>query len=65
MKMRASEMEAIFNPKSVAVIGASDNQGKLGFHVMKSLTQGKYPGKVFPLNPGKDEILGIKEPPIT
>jgi len=53
-------MEAIFNPKSVAVIGASDNPGKLGFHVMKSLTQGGYPGRIFPVNPGKQEILGIK-----
>jgi len=53
-------MEAIFNPRSVAVIGASDNPGKLGFHVMKSLTQGGYPGRIFPINPGKHEILGIK-----
>jgi acyl-CoA synthetase (NDP forming) len=53
-------MEAIFNPRSVAVVGASDNPGKLGSHVMKSLTQGGYPGKIFPINPGKDEILGRK-----
>jgi len=59
----SSGMDFIFNPQSVAVIGASDNQGKLGFHVMKSLTQGKYPGKIFPINPGKDEILGIKTYP--
>ncbi len=56
-------MEAIFNPRSVAVVGASDNPGKLGSHVMKSLTQGGYPGKIFPINPGKDEILGIKTYP--
>jgi len=53
-------MEAIFNPRSVAVIGASDNPGKLGSHVMRSLTEGGYPGKIFPINPGKDEILGRK-----
>jgi acyl-CoA synthetase (NDP forming) len=56
-------MEAIFNPRSVAVVGASDNPAKLGFHVMKSLTQGKYPGKIYPVNPGKNEILGIKTYP--
>jgi len=56
-------MEAIFNPRSVAVIGASDNPGKLGSHVMKSLIQGRYPGKIYPVNPGKDEILGIKAYP--
>ena len=53
-------MEAIFKPNSVAVIGASDNPGKLGSHVMRSLTEGKYPGRIFPVNPGKEEILGIK-----
>src|SRR4030042_63706 len=56
-------LDAIFNPQSVAVIGASDNPGKLGSHVMKSLTQGRYPGKIYPVNPGKDEILGIKTYP--
>jgi acyl-CoA synthetase (NDP forming) len=56
-------METIFNPKSVAVIGASDNPGKLGSHVMRSLIEGMYPGKIFPVNPGKPEILGIKTYP--
>jgi acyl-CoA synthetase (NDP forming) len=63
MERGLAAMEAIFNPRSVAVIGASDNLGKLGFHVMKSLTQGRYPGRIFPVNPGKDEILGIKTYP--
>jgi acyl-CoA synthetase (NDP forming) len=63
MKRGSAAMEVIFNPRSVAVIGASDNPGKLGFHVMKSLTQGRYPGKIYPVNPGKNEILGIKTYP--
>lgn len=56
-------MEVFFNPRSIAVVGASDNPGKLGAHVMRSLTEGRYPGKVFPVNPGKVEILGIKTYP--
>ncbi len=56
-------IESIFNPESVAVIGASDNPGKLGSHVMRSLTEGGYPGRVYPVNPGKDKILGIKAYP--
>jgi len=63
MGKKPAGMEPIFNPRSVAVIGASDNPGKLGSHVMKSLTRGEYPGKIFPINPGKDEILGIKTYP--
>jgi acyl-CoA synthetase (NDP forming) len=53
-------LDTIFNPKSVAVIGASDNPGKLGSHVMRSLIEGRYPGRIYPINPGKEEILGIK-----
>ncbi len=56
-------LDAIFNPDSVSVIGASDNPGKLGSHVMRSLTEGRYPGKIYPVNPGKDEIMGIKTYP--
>jgi acyl-CoA synthetase (NDP forming) len=50
----------LFNPKSVAVIGATDNPGKLGYHVLKSLLQGGYGGEVFPVNPTKVEILGVR-----
>jgi acyl-CoA synthetase (NDP forming) len=44
----------------VAVVGASDNERKLGFHVMKSLIRGGYSGSIFPVNPGKGEILGMR-----
>jgi len=63
MEKKWEAMEALFAPKSVAVIGASDNPSKLGSHVMRSLTEGKYPGKIFPVNPGKNEIMGIKTYP--
>ena len=63
MEKKWEGMEALFTPGTVAVIGASDNPGKLGSHVMRSLTDGKYPGKIFPVNPGKSEIMGIKTYP--
>jgi len=63
MEKKWETMDAIFIPKSVAVIGASDNPGKLGSHVMRSLMEGKYPGRIYPVNPGKGEILGIKTYP--
>jgi len=53
-------MNTLFNPKSVAVIGASEKEAKLGFHVMKSLTKGGFPGKIIPINPGSKEIMGLK-----
>lgn len=52
------KLDILFNPSSVAVIGASNNPAKLGFHVMKSLTQGGFAGKIIPINPGAREIMG-------
>ncbi len=63
MKKGLEPLEKIFNPKSVAVIGASDNPGKLGSHVMRSLIEGRFPGRIYPVNPGKKEILGIRAYP--
>ncbi len=53
-------LHKIFQPRSVAVLGASDNTSKLGFHVMKSLVQGGYKGYIFPINPGAKEIIGFQ-----
>lgn len=47
------DLKSLFEPASVAVVGASDNPGKLGFHVMKSLVQGGYAGRILPINPGR------------
>jgi acyl-CoA synthetase (NDP forming) len=60
MPDKSKGIDAIFNARSVAVVGASDNERKLGFHVMKSLIQGGYSGSIFPVNPGKGEILGMR-----
>ena len=53
-------MRYLFNPSSVAVVGASYNQGKLGFHVMKSLIRGGFGGRIFPINPKAKEIMGVR-----
>lgn len=60
MDIKKGNMNILFNPKSVAVIGASEKETKLGFHVMKSLTKGGFPGKIIPINPGSEEIMGLK-----
>ena len=52
-------MDALFKPRSVAVIGASEKPTKLGFHVMKSLTKGGFPGMITPVNPASAEIMGL------
>lgn len=49
-----------FYPKSIAVIGASDVKGKLGYNVFWNLINHDFPGRLYPINPGKDSIKGIK-----
>jgi 3-hydroxypropionyl-CoA synthetase (ADP-forming) len=57
----ASFMDLFFNAKSVALIGASPEPGKIGNSVMESLAKHDYKGKVYPVNAkGYPEIMGIK-----
>ena len=49
----------LFDPATVAVIGASGNASKLGYHVMKSLVQGGFKGRIVPINPKKEVIFGL------
>ncbi len=52
------DMNRIMKPEAVAVIGASDETGKIGNSVMKNLINGGYEGKIYPINPGAAEIMG-------
>lgn len=61
--MSASDLDRIFDPKSIAVIGASDKEGSVGYALMKNLTELGYEGKVYPINIRKSEILGLKAYP--
>ncbi len=55
-----TSLNRIFHPKSVAVIGASAEVGKIGNSVMKNLISGGYKGDIYPVHPKADEILGKK-----
>jgi len=52
-------LEKMFNPESVAVIGASQAKGKVGRAVLDNLMDG-YEGKIYPINPKSPEIEGLK-----
>ena len=56
----ASSLIKFFKAKSVAVIGASATPGKIGHEVLRSLSQYEYAGKVYPVNPTAETILGMK-----
>ncbi len=57
------ELDPVFNPSSVAIIGASRRDGTIGNQVTKNLIEGGFPGPIYPINPGSDEILGLKAYP--
>ena len=48
-----------FNPKSVAVLGASEAKGKVGYAVIKNIIDFGFLGKIYPVNPKANTILGI------
>jgi len=51
-------LDCFFNPKSLAVIGASSNENKGGYHILKNVMAG-YRGKIYPVNKSYSEILGL------
>lgn len=53
-------LDRMFNPRSVAVIGAGDVPEKVGHAIMDSLVTGGFPGAIHPVHPRHDEILGFK-----
>ncbi len=53
----------LFNPRSVAVIGASGNPLKMGHQCLLSLRESAFPGPVYPIHPTGKEILGMQAYP--
>ena len=57
--LMSSKLGFIFNPASIAVIGASDDPRKYGHEILKNLIEGGFPGALYPINPKTERILGI------
>lgn len=56
-------LNTFFSPGSIAVVGASAAEGKIGHILVKNILTYGYGGKIFPVNPGTSEILGLKTYP--
>lgn len=52
-------LPAFFHPHGVAVIGASADEGKLGYAVLRNILDSGYTGPVYGVNPREEEILGV------
>jgi acetyltransferase len=53
-------LERLFEPRSVAIVGASTKPGKVGHDILKNMLSSGYQGEVHPINPHAEEILGKK-----
>jgi acetyl coenzyme A synthetase (ADP forming)-like protein len=53
-------MNKLMRPRAIAVVGASESEGKIGNSVMKNLVNGGFQGEIYPVNPKASEILGKK-----
>ncbi len=54
------QIDRLLRPKSVAVIGASDRHGALGCTLLNNLVQYEFDGDIYPVNPKRDELQGLK-----
>jgi acetyltransferase len=52
--------ESFFNPKSVAIVGASRQKGKVGYEILTNLVGAGFKGKIFPVNPNAESVEGLK-----
>ncbi|MBM3708539.1 MAG: acyl-CoA synthetase, partial [Actinobacteria bacterium] len=59
-KIDITGIDRFFKAKSIAVIGATKNTERIGYLVLDNVMNHGYEGKVFPINPNYDEIMGIK-----
>ncbi|MDF1519909.1 MAG: acetate--CoA ligase family protein [Brevefilum sp.] len=58
-----NDLAPFFSPKGVAIIGASTNPRKLSHGILKNLSLYGFEGGIYPVNPGADQILGLKSYP--
>lgn len=53
-------LDSLFSPTSVAILGASNKDGSVGNAVMTNILRGHFTGTVYPVNPSGNEVLGLK-----
>ncbi|MFO7677780.1 MAG: bifunctional acetate--CoA ligase family protein/GNAT family N-acetyltransferase [Thermoplasmatota archaeon] len=58
--MSAENLDKIFRPKSIAVIGASDKPGSAGYRIFRNIIGSGWQGVVYPVHPTKESIQGVQ-----
>ncbi len=57
------QLDSIFSPQTIAIIGATEAPGSVGRTVLENILAGGFAGQVYPVNPKRDKILGLKAYP--
>jgi len=57
---RAEPLKPLFEPRAVAVIGASSKKTKIGHQVLRNIIEGQFAGPIYPINPNEETILGLQ-----
>jgi len=57
--MSIDNLEKIFKPDSIAVVGASERQGSVGAALMRNVIERGFAGKIYPINPNHSEMWGL------
>ena len=60
MTNKIEKLNKIFNPKSMAIIGANPRERSVGWGLIQNALTGKTKRKVFAINPNYDTVLGVK-----
>jgi acyl-CoA synthetase (NDP forming) len=58
--MTKNSLDILLRPRSVAMIGASGDVTRIGGRALRHLKEVGFPGDIFPINPGRDEVQGLK-----
>ena len=63
LRPRRRQLDSIFSPQTIAIIGATEAPGSVGRTVLENLLAGGFTGQVYPVNPKRDKILGLQAYP--
>lgn len=60
LTVETKNLDYVFKPRSVAFIGATERGPKWGFIIFNNMISGGYEGRLYPVNPGRDTVMGLK-----
>jgi len=58
--MKKHYLHKVFEPQSIAIVGASDNDRSVAGQVLRNIREGGFKGQLFPVNPKHDKVQGLK-----